>query len=187
MGYEWNSNGDHPRVSRRAYTHPTAVLAGNVEVGDDVFVGPYAVLRADERGADGRVCPIVIGAGSNVQDGVIIHAVGGTGVVVGPGTSIAHGAVVHGPCEIGAGCFVGFRSVTYDSRLGSGTAVMHGCVVEGVELPQDCVVSSGEVVRRQDAVARLGSVDADVRAFMQRVLVANTELARWRLNRKDGG
>jgi len=185
MSYEWNRNGDHPRVSQRAYTHPTAVLVGNVEVGDDVFVGPYAVLRADEQGADGSVGPIVIGAGSNIQDGVIIHAVGGTGVHVGHGSSIAHGAVVHGPCEIGAGCFVGFRSVVYASRLGSGTAVMHGCLVEGVELPKDCVVTSGAIVRRQDAVASLGSVDADTRGFMDRVRAANTDLAQWRLSRKD--
>jgi hypothetical protein len=55
------------------------------------------------------------------------------------------------------------------------------------ELPRDCFVSSGAIVRRQDAVASLESVGVDVRAHMQRVRAANTEFARWRLNRKGGG
>ena len=81
-----------------AYVDPTAQLIGNVRVGENVFVGPNAVIRADEPGTNGKVQPIMIEAESNIQDGVLIHSMGGASVRIGPKASIAHGVVIHGPC-----------------------------------------------------------------------------------------
>ena len=97
---------------------------GKVIIKSRVFVGPFAVIRADEPGPDGTVQPIVIGEDSNVQDRAVIHALGGTGVSIGPCSSIAHGAIVHGPCDIGRRCFVGFNSVIFRATLGDGALVM---------------------------------------------------------------
>lgn len=125
MALERNAAGDFPEVAETAFVHETATLIGNVIVEEDVYVGPNAVLRADELGADGTVAPIVVGRGANVQDCVVVHALGGTQVKIGPGSSIAHPAVVHGPCEIGSNCFVGFNSVVFRSTLGDDVVVMH--------------------------------------------------------------
>ncbi|CNE92254.1 hypothetical protein QVN42_08070 [Yersinia nurmii] len=40
-------------VSVNAYRYPTAILCGRVIVDDDVYVVPYAVMRADEMGENG--------------------------------------------------------------------------------------------------------------------------------------
>jgi carbonic anhydrase/acetyltransferase-like protein (isoleucine patch superfamily) len=181
LGLERNHAGDCPQVSPKAYVHPTAVLIGNVQVGDDVFVGPCAVLRADEPGPEGTVVPVVVGPGANVQDGVIIHALGGTGVSIGAGTSVAHAAVIHGPCGIGEDCFVGFGSVVFGSDLGRGVAVMHRCLVEAVVVPAGRLVPSGAVVRGPDDVQVLTETDADTRSFMERVRRTNVELAKAQL------
>jgi carbonic anhydrase/acetyltransferase-like protein (isoleucine patch superfamily) len=43
-----NRNGDWPRVDSTAYIDPAAQIIGNVHVGAEVFVGPNAVVGADE-------------------------------------------------------------------------------------------------------------------------------------------
>jgi carbonic anhydrase/acetyltransferase-like protein (isoleucine patch superfamily) len=64
-----NPAGDIPQVDPTAYVAPTAQIIGRIRIGPGTFVGPVAVLRADEADADGRVHPILIGPDSNVQDG----------------------------------------------------------------------------------------------------------------------
>lgn len=66
-----NPRGDYPIVAETAFVDPTAILCGHVIVEDDVFIGPYAVIRADEADENGTVEPIRIGKGSNIQDGVV--------------------------------------------------------------------------------------------------------------------
>ena len=51
-------------------------------------------------------CPIVIGAGSNLQDTVVCHVDRGFPLTVGSGVSVGHGAVLHG-CTIGENCTIG--------------------------------------------------------------------------------
>ena len=67
-----NPSGDLPVIAESAYVDKTAIICGKVVIGDNVFVGPYAVIRADEVDADGQMQAITIGANSNIQDGVVI-------------------------------------------------------------------------------------------------------------------
>ena len=95
-----NPSGDLPQIHPDAFIDPTAILCGKVVVHANVFIGPYAVIRADEVNAAGEMDPIVIGAHSNIQDGVVIHSKSGAAVTIGERTSIAHRAIVHGPCTV---------------------------------------------------------------------------------------
>ncbi len=177
MKLETNAQGDLPRVASDAFVHPSAVLIGAVLVEAGVFIGPQAVLRADEPGSDGRVVPIRIGPYANVQDGVVIHALGGSGV------EIAHGAVVHGPCKIGENCFIGFRSVVFDATLGAKVIVMHQALVEGVVVPDGLVVPSMTAVRTDQDVRRLEPARPEQLAFAMKVAQVNSWLARAALDR----
>ena len=69
-----NPSGLSPQVSEKAFIDPTAIICGHVIIEDNVFVGPYAVIRADEVDADGKMEPIIIQRDSNIQDGVVIHS-----------------------------------------------------------------------------------------------------------------
>ena len=84
-----NPRGDTPVVHESAFVDHTAIICGQVIVGENVFIGPYAVIRADEVNADGEMEPIVIGANSNIQDGVVIHSKAGRLVSIGEHTTIA--------------------------------------------------------------------------------------------------
>jgi len=174
-----NPNGDWPQVDPTAYIDPTAQIIGNVHIGARVYVGPNAVIRADESDDKGQVQPIEIGAECNIQDGVIVHALGGTQVTVGQRTSLAHGCIIHGPCTIGQSCFIGFRTVVYKATLGDSVFINAGAVVQGVDLVEKAFVPASVAVLSRENVVRLVSTTspADCK-FMEKIVTANLALAK---------
>ena len=102
----YSFDGIRPVVDPSAYVHPTAVLIGDVIIGPQVYVGPCASLRGDM----GR---ILIGAGSNIQDGVVAHGFPGTDTTIEEDGHIGHAAVLHG-CTIRRNAMVGMAAVIMD-------------------------------------------------------------------------
>lgn len=98
-----------PVVHPEAFVHPSAVLIGDVLVGAGVYVGPLASLRGDY----GR---LILEAGSNLQDGCIMHGYCDTDTVVRENGHIGHGAILHG-CVIGRDALVGMNSVIMDGAV----------------------------------------------------------------------
>jgi phenylacetic acid degradation protein len=99
-------DGVRPVISPSAFVHPQASLVGDVIVEDGCYVGPFASLRGDF----GR---ITIGAGSNVQDGCVVHSFPGADCLLHPESHIGHGVVLHG-CTVGSLTMVGMNSVVMD-------------------------------------------------------------------------
>ena len=76
-----------PTLGEGAWVAPGAVLAGAVTLAADTSVWYGAVVRADTE-------TITIGARTNLQDGVVVHADPGYPVTVGTGVSVGHRAVL---------------------------------------------------------------------------------------------
>ena len=79
-----NPSGHLPVIHDTAFVDPTAILCGKIIVEENVFIGPYAVIRADEVDDNGEMEPIVIGA----------HAWIAAEAFIGPGVTVSEGAVV---------------------------------------------------------------------------------------------
>ncbi len=163
-----------------SYVHPNATVIGHVVMGDHVHVAADTSVRADE-GA-----PFFIGSNSNIQDGVVLHAlkdkyvrVAGEewAIYVGKNVSIAHDALVHGPSYIGDDTFIGFKAVVHDSVVGAHCYVGIGAVVVGVEVPDGRFVPHGTIVDSADAVDRLPPVGEHHREFNEDVVEVNRGLA----------
>jgi carbonic anhydrase/acetyltransferase-like protein (isoleucine patch superfamily) len=122
---------------------PSADVIGSVRLGNEVSIWFGAVLRGDNDW-------IEIGAGSNVQDGSIIHVDPGVPVIVGREVTIGHGALLHG-CVIGDGALIGNRAMVLDgARIGAGSLIGAGALVTPrTEIPPGSVVfgTPGRVVR----------------------------------------
>jgi carbonic anhydrase/acetyltransferase-like protein (isoleucine patch superfamily) len=88
----------------------------------------------------GDIEEIVLGEGSNLQDGVLAHTSAGLGTIVGRETTVGHGAVLHG-CRIGARCLIGMRAI----------------ILDGADVEEDCIVGAGALVPEGLKVPR-GSV-----------------------------
>ena len=173
-----NPRGDLPQIHPSAFVDPTAILCGLVVVEENVFIGPYAVIRADEMDADGHIDPIIIGAHSNIQDGVVIHSKSGAKVTIGQHTSIAHRAIVHGPCTVGNSVFIGFNSVLFNCVIEDGCVVRYNAVVDGCHLPPNFYVASTERIGPDTDLSGLGQVSAAASDFSEDVARTNNELVR---------
>ncbi len=125
-----------PRLGSGVYVAPSAVVTGDVVLGDGASVWHNAVVRGD-------IDYIRIGRDSNVQDGAVIHVTGGVHPVrIGDRVSLAHGAMVHG-CVIEDGCLIGIGAMVLDgATVGRGSLVAAGCVVtEGMIVPPGSLVA----------------------------------------------
>ncbi|EPY9770977.1 TPA: carbonate dehydratase [Klebsiella variicola] len=171
-----NPSGHTPQVSTKAFIDPTAVICGRVIIEDYVYVGPYAVIRADELNEQGEMDPIIIGSHSNIQDGVVIHSKSGAGVTIGSGTSIAHRAIVHGPCTVDDRVFIGFNSVLFNSHIKTGCVIRYNAVVDGVTLPENTYVPSTERVGPDTVLEKLPRVDPASLQFSEEVATTNVQL-----------
>jgi carbonic anhydrase/acetyltransferase-like protein (isoleucine patch superfamily) len=124
-----------PTVAPGAWVAPGAVLVGAVTLAADASVWYSTVVRAD-------TATITVGARTNLQDGVVVHADPGFPVTVGEGVSVGHRAVLHG-CVIGDDVLVGMGAVVLNgARIGSGTLIAAGAVVlEGADVPPGSLVA----------------------------------------------
>jgi carbonic anhydrase/acetyltransferase-like protein (isoleucine patch superfamily) len=168
----WNSTECMPKVSATAYVDDSAVLIGDVRIGEQVYIGPCVSLRADE------AHPIIIGDGCNIQDGVIFHGLMGSSIELGKRISIAHGAVIHGPLKIGDESFVGFNSVVHASTLGKKCFVGHAAAVIGIKLADGKFVPHGALIDSQEKADSLGPVPESLLHFNDEVVHVNKEFAQ---------
>jgi carbonic anhydrase/acetyltransferase-like protein (isoleucine patch superfamily) len=121
-------DGVSPTIGEDVWLAPTAVLVGDVRVGDRANIWFGAVLRGDGAG-------IEIGAGTSVQDNVVIHCARELRTVVGEGVIVGHGAMLEG-CVIEDGAVVGMGAIVLQrARLGAGSMLAAGAVLgEGREI-----------------------------------------------------
>jgi carbonic anhydrase/acetyltransferase-like protein (isoleucine patch superfamily) len=131
---------------RKVYVDPAAVIIGDVEIEQDVSIWPTAVLRGDANS-------IKVGAGSNVQEGAVIHTSHDFPSVIGKLVTIGHGAVVNG-ARIGDRCIIGINSTILDGAIiGDECIIGANALVTGMtEIPPRSVVMGipGKVVRHND-------------------------------------
>ncbi len=176
----WSRDLAAPTIDPSAYVHSFSQLIGDVRVGGNVFIAPGASIRADEG------FPFVIGSGSSIQDGVVIHGLAQGRVLgddqnaysvwIGADTCITHKAIVHGPVYIGDDCFVGFRSTIFNARLGQGCVVMMHTLIQDVEIPSGRFVPSGSVITEQAQADQLPVATPEDLTFVQELLSVNQEL-----------
>jgi len=117
-----------PVIHPTAFVHQTAVIIGNVHIGQKVYVGPGAVIRGDWG-------EIVIEDGCNVQENCVIHMFPGVSIRLEGGAHLGHGCVVHG-ANIGRNCLIGMNAVVMD-RVQMGPE----CIVGALSfVPADMVI-----------------------------------------------
>ncbi len=135
---------------RKVYVDPSAVIVGDVELEEDVSIWPTAVLRGDAN-------YIRIGAGSNVQEGAVVHTSHDFPSVIGKMVTVGHGAVING-ARIGDRCIIGINSTILDGAIvGDECIIGANALVTGLtEIPPRSVVMGlpGKVVRHNDLTVK---------------------------------
>ena len=110
------------RTASGVYCAPSAVIVGNVRIGEGSSVWFNSVIRGD-------VAPIMIGKRVNVQDGAVVHCDTGIANTIGDDVTIGHGAIVHG------------------TRVGDGTLIgMSATLLGQTQIGKECLIAAGAVV-----------------------------------------
>jgi carbonic anhydrase/acetyltransferase-like protein (isoleucine patch superfamily) len=146
-----------PSIHESAYIHNTAVVIGDVELGEDVSIWPLAVVRGD-------IHQIKIGARSNVQDGSVLHVThasdfnpGGYPLTIGTDVTVGHNVTLHG-CTIGNHCLIGMGAIVMDGAIvndkvmiGAGSLVPPGKELESGYLYVGSPVKKARKINEKEA------------------------------------
>jgi len=181
-----------PVIGSGTFVHPLAAVIGNVILGENVMVAPTACIRGDE----GQ--PLYIGNHTNVQDGVVIHAleteldgkpveknlmeVNGKkyAVFVGDRVSLAHQVQIHGPAVVMNDTFVGMKTLIFKSFVGTNCVIEPGVILMGVKVADGRYVPVGSIVKTQREADALPIITADypMKDMNKGVLHVNKALAK---------
>ena len=139
--------GVYPTIHPSAFVAPGADVIGRVRLGRDASVWFGCVLRGD-------VNRIVIGEGTNIQDGSILHVDDRWPCLIGAHVHVGHHANLHG-CTVEPGALIGIGAIVLSgAQIGAGAIVGAGSVVlEGTRIPPRvlAVGAPARVVRRVTA------------------------------------
>lgn len=183
VGTVFSARGIWPMIGESATIHPFAVVLGDCILGEQVMMSPFAVCRGDEG------TPIRVGNGTNLQDGIILHALyqerdgervegrvfsadgerlaiddpaweDGYVIWIGNDVSVAHGSQVHGPAWVGNDTFIGMEVMIFNAKVGNNVAIGVGSTITGgVEIPDGRYVPPGSVIDTQAEADALGPKD----------------------------
>ncbi len=130
----------------------TADVMGKVRLEKNASVWFGAILRGDNE-------LILVGEGSNVQDGCVLHTDVGAPLTIGRNCTIGHQAMLHG-CTIGENTLVGIgATILNHAVIGKNCLIgAHALIPEGKTIPDNSLVmgAPGRVVRQMDEEAVAG-------------------------------
>jgi carbonic anhydrase/acetyltransferase-like protein (isoleucine patch superfamily) len=144
--------GKTPEIDQSVFLAETAVVIGDVVIGERSNIWYGAVLRGDEGS-------IIIGNETNIQDNSTVHTSHEYPVRIGDRVTVGHNAVVHG-CQVGDGSMIGMGAIVLNGAvIGKGCIIAAGALVKEKEVIPDgslCVGVPARIVRQLDEKAQAG-------------------------------
>jgi carbonic anhydrase/acetyltransferase-like protein (isoleucine patch superfamily) len=129
-----------PRVAQGAFVAESALVIGDVQIGKDAYIGHGVILRGDYG-------TIIVGEGTAVEEGAIVHARPNDRTIFGNFVTVGHGAMIHN-AQIKDYAVIGMRATISDySVVGEWTIIGEMGLVKNNQHVPDGVVAVGVPVK----------------------------------------
>jgi len=147
--------GKSPQIADSAFVDPSAVVIGDVEIGERSSVWAHVTIRAD-------INHMHIGSETNIQDNSVLHADYGFPLTIGDRVTVGHAVVLHG-CTVEDDVLVGIGAIVLNgARVGKGAVVAAGALI-----PEGMEVSAGTLVMGAPAKPRRPVSDEEHARFRE--------------------
>ena len=130
--------GIYPKLEKSVYVDESAVLVGDITIGEDSSVWPLVAARGD-------VNYIQIGERTNIQDGSVLHLTrksannpDGYPLIIGDDVTVGHKVMLHG-CKLGNRILVGMGAIVMDNAIVEDDVIIGG----GALVPPNKKLESG--------------------------------------------
>ena len=165
--------GKWPQIAAAAWIDPSAVIIGDVVIGEDASVWPHTVIRGD-------VHYIRIGARTNIQDGSVLHVMRDEyPLILGDDITVGHSVTLHG-CTIESRCLIGMGAIVLNGvSIGEGSIVAAGTLLlEETPVPAGSLVVGhpGKVKRTLTAIDQV-SIDEYAKRYVSYKNIYRAEVA----------
>jgi len=143
-----------PQLGKNVKLAKSAIILGNVKIGDNCSVWHNAVVRCEETS-------IYIGDNTNIQDNCVLHVDPYNEISIGSFVTIGHGAIVHG-CTIGNNVLIGM-----------GAIVMNGAIIH-----DNCIIGAGALVTEGKEIEEGSIIVGNPGKFARKVSARDIEHIR---------
>lgn len=152
-----------PKLAANVFIADTALVIGNVEIGEDSSVWFGSVVRAD-------VNYIRIGARTNIQDMCVVHVTSKTHpTVLEDEITVGHRATLHG-CYVESRCLIGIGAILLDgARIGRESLIAAGSLLTPGTIipPRSLVMGSPGRVKRELTDDEVAGLDRSWRNYVE--------------------
>ena len=150
MGLVRELRGYTPKIGKGTFVAETAVIVGDVTIGEDCSIWYGAVLRGD-------VNTIKIGDRVNIQDGAVIRTLYNRSVsILGNDVSVGHNAIIHG-AKVGNNVLIGMGAILMDNAvIPDNTIIAAGAVVLSNEVLEPGVYAGVPAKKVKDSSSAIG-------------------------------
>ncbi len=165
--------GEHaPEIDPSAYIAESADIIGRVRLARHTSVWSHVSIRGDND-------DIVIGEGTNIQEGSVLHVDEGVPMHIGNHVTIGHQAMLHG-CTVGANSLIGMQAIVLNGAvIGRNVLIGAGALIpEGKEIPDNVLVIGIGKIQRELTQEEIDGLHRNNLNYIERAKMFRTQLQR---------
>jgi len=161
-----------PRIDPTAYVADSADVIGRVTLQRDTSLWSHVSIRADND-------DIVIGAGTNIQEGSVLHVDVGTPMHIAERVTVGHQAMLHG-CTVGENSLIGMQAIILNRAvIGRNVLVAAGALIpEGKVIPDNVLVMGIGKIQRELTEDEILGLQRSTQTYIERARLFKSQLQR---------
>ena len=150
-----------PSIGKDTFIAENSTIIGRCFIGENCSIWYNTVVRAD-------VNEIIVGRGTNIQDGCVVHCANDYKTIIGENVTIGHNAIING-CTVGNNCLIGMGSTILDGAVIGDNVIVgaNSLITSGKKIPSGVLVmGSPAKVARELVPAEIEEISRSAEGYL---------------------